>query len=179
MAVFNSRQRGSLTCNWGISLLGWPIWWKAAGRKLCGVNLTDLGVNSSCVVYTGVLCIRPFSLTVSSSLNHSLVCSLTQAVTLPAGWPWPLHHLSQCVMCVHSHISAFWMQLCYICFDHNNTALGQLRRLSSTSMFVCVSPSSPKGKWPTNTKKTTNTTLWKYAMKQNMNWNISQSYHKL
>lgn len=90
MGVFNPRQQGSLTCNRGISLLGWPIRWKAAGEILCGANLSDIGINSSCVWCVGRLC----SVLVLS-FAYSPLLSVTLAVTPPAGWPWPLHYLTQ------------------------------------------------------------------------------------
>lgn len=102
MAVFNSRQWGSLTCNWGVSFLGWPIWWKAAGKIMCRMNLSDTGINSCYAPCSLVLTlVQPFPY--SHMLRHSIILWLAgfaQAVSPPAGWPWPLHYLAQRVVCV-------------------------------------------------------------------------------
>lgn len=100
------------------------------GKILWRVNLSDIGINSSCAGGSLVLMlVQPFSysLTVASSLNHSLACWLAQT----AGWPWPLHYLTQCVI-----IS---VQLCYIRFDHKAVLYLDTDGHVSCQCVLCVS----------------------------------------
>lgn len=51
IGVCYSRQPASFISNQGISLLAWSIWWRAAGKIVCGVNLSDVDFNLSCAMH--------------------------------------------------------------------------------------------------------------------------------
>lgn len=83
MAVLNSRQCGSLTCSRGISLLGWPIWRRAAGKIVIQVLIHI--VRSVCFVI--------FLLTglITYYRRHS-----------GTDWPWPFALMEVADVRVHS-----------------------------------------------------------------------------
>lgn len=118
------------------------------GKILWRVNLSDIGINSSCAGGSLVLMlVQPFSysLTVASSLNHSLACWLAQT----AGWPWPLHYLTQCVifvcMCVSIHILVHPnTAMLHTLWPQGSTLLRYWWTCFMSMCIMCVLSSSPK-----------------------------------